>query len=67
MDEQEARSLKVGDEVIYQIGNSILSTGGITKVYWGAFEVLWNDNVRQVIAYNEAHNIYRPEKTHENG
>jgi hypothetical protein len=59
MDENEARSLKAGDKVVYQIGDSALSAGRVAKVYWAAFEVRWDDGLLQVISFNEAHNIFQ--------
>ncbi len=62
--ESEARSLKVGDKLLYVIGDgSPIGSGVVTEVNWACFKVLWEDGLSSIVNFNEAHNIVKAPKS----
>ena len=60
MDEKEALSLKVGERIIWSMGNGYIDWGTVSGVHHAAFKVKWDNGLDQTVSYNEAHYIYRP-------
>ena len=59
MTEPEAKNLKMGDRVVYRLGDQEFSRGTVTNTYPVAFKVVWDDGGEsQMVNYNEAHYIF---------
>ena len=66
MTEPEAKNLKMGNRVVYRLGNQEFSQGTVINTYPVAFKVTWDDGGDpQAVNHNEAHHIF-PVATPEN-
>jgi hypothetical protein len=58
MTEKEARGLKVGDKLLYVIGDGFpIVSGFVTEINWACFKIIWEDGLSSIMAFNEAHYI----------